>query len=86
MGAFVVAAQTGVPVLPVALAGTRDVLREGHWLPRRGTRDGDASPRRSRRMAPTGAPPSGCATPRVRAILRDCGEPDLEAGASVRKE
>jgi 1-acyl-sn-glycerol-3-phosphate acyltransferase len=37
MGAFVVAAQAGVPVIPVALRGTRSILREGHWLPRRGT-------------------------------------------------
>jgi 1-acyl-sn-glycerol-3-phosphate acyltransferase len=36
MGAFVVAAQAGVPVIPVALRGTRSILREGHWLPRRG--------------------------------------------------
>ncbi|MBU1646504.1 MAG: AMP-binding protein, partial [Gammaproteobacteria bacterium] len=36
MGAFLIAAQNGVPVVPVALAGTRDSLREGHWLPRRG--------------------------------------------------
>jgi 1-acyl-sn-glycerol-3-phosphate acyltransferase len=37
MGAFVVAAQAGVPVIPVTLRGTRSILREGHWLPRRGT-------------------------------------------------
>ena len=36
MGAFVVAAQAGVPVIPVALRGSRSILREGHWLPRRG--------------------------------------------------
>jgi 1-acyl-sn-glycerol-3-phosphate acyltransferase len=36
MGAFVVAAQAGVPVVPVTLRGTRSMLREGHWLPRRG--------------------------------------------------
>ena len=36
MGAFVTAAQAGVPLIPVALRGTRSILREGHWLPRRG--------------------------------------------------
>jgi 1-acyl-sn-glycerol-3-phosphate acyltransferase len=36
MGAFVVAAQAGAPVVPLALRGTRSILREGHWLPRRG--------------------------------------------------
>ncbi|MDX1595204.1 MAG: AMP-binding protein, partial [Gammaproteobacteria bacterium] len=36
MGAFVAAARAGVPVVPVALRGTRSVLRSGTWLPRRG--------------------------------------------------
>ncbi|TXI77889.1 MAG: 1-acyl-sn-glycerol-3-phosphate acyltransferase, partial [Dokdonella sp.] len=36
MGAFVSAARTGVPVLPCALRGTRSVLRDRTWLPRRG--------------------------------------------------
>ena len=35
MGAFVAAAQSGRPVVPVALRGTRSVLRDGSWLPRR---------------------------------------------------
>ena len=35
MGAFVAAAQSGRPVVPVALSGTRSVLRDGSWLPRR---------------------------------------------------
>ena len=37
MGAFVAAARTGLGLQPVALAGTRDRLRDGDWLPRRGT-------------------------------------------------
>ena len=36
MGAFVVAAQAGVPVVPLALRGTRALLRAEQWLPRRG--------------------------------------------------
>ncbi|MDH5726984.1 MAG: AMP-binding protein, partial [Nitrospira sp.] len=36
MGAFVVAANTGVPVVPVAICGTRSILRDGQWWPRRG--------------------------------------------------
>jgi 1-acyl-sn-glycerol-3-phosphate acyltransferase len=36
LGAFVVATQAQVPVVPVALSGTRSVLRDGSWLPRRG--------------------------------------------------
>jgi 1-acyl-sn-glycerol-3-phosphate acyltransferase len=36
MGAFVVAAQTGIPVVPVAIRGPRFILRAGSWRPRRG--------------------------------------------------
>ena len=36
MGAFVAAAEAGVPVVPVAIRGTRSILREGSWFPRRG--------------------------------------------------
>jgi 1-acyl-sn-glycerol-3-phosphate acyltransferase len=35
MGAFVAAAQAGVPVVPAVLRGTRSLLRAGEWLPRR---------------------------------------------------
>jgi 1-acyl-sn-glycerol-3-phosphate acyltransferase len=34
-GAFQVAVQAGVPVLPVALRGVRSVLRDGTWYARR---------------------------------------------------
>ena len=76
MGAFVVAAQAGVPVVPLALHGTRSLLRSGQWLPRRGVV-----------RLTFGAPllPSGTdwtAALQLRdaaraAILRHCGEPDL---------
>jgi len=36
MGAFVLAARVGVPLLPVAICGTRRVLRDGQWFPRYG--------------------------------------------------
>ena len=36
LGAFLVAAETGIPVVPVTLRGTRHVLRGGQWFPRRG--------------------------------------------------
>jgi 1-acyl-sn-glycerol-3-phosphate acyltransferase len=39
MGAFVVAAEAGVPALPVAVHGTRAILRPEHHFPRRGTVD-----------------------------------------------
>ncbi|KAA1249852.1 AMP-binding protein [Mycobacterium simiae] len=39
LGAFVVAAEAGVLVVPVAIRGTRSVLRPGHHFPRRGAID-----------------------------------------------
>jgi 1-acyl-sn-glycerol-3-phosphate acyltransferase len=36
LGAFVIAVDRQVGVVPVTLRGTRSVLREGEWLPRRG--------------------------------------------------
>jgi 1-acyl-sn-glycerol-3-phosphate acyltransferase len=36
MGVFKTAVETGVPVVPVALRGTRRVLRDGSWRPRPG--------------------------------------------------
>jgi 1-acyl-sn-glycerol-3-phosphate acyltransferase len=36
LGAFETAAETGTPVAPLALRGTRRVLRDGVWLPRPG--------------------------------------------------
>ena len=36
MGAFVAAAETGVPVIPVTLRGTRSILRDESWFPRLG--------------------------------------------------
>ena len=35
LGAFVAAAHTDTPLIPVALSGTRKVLPQGTWLPRR---------------------------------------------------
>ncbi len=36
MGAFLTAAESGAPVIPIALRGTRSLLRSDHWFPRRG--------------------------------------------------
>jgi len=75
MGAFVAAAQGGRPVVPVALRGTRSVLRDGSWLPRR-------RPVEVFIAAPL--PPRGPGWSEAlalrdearRAILAHCGEPD----------
>ncbi len=34
MGAFVTAAESALPIVPVAIRGTRSVLRDGSWFPR----------------------------------------------------
>ncbi len=36
LGAFMVAAESGCPVVPIAIRGARSLLRDGQWLPRRG--------------------------------------------------
>jgi 1-acyl-sn-glycerol-3-phosphate acyltransferase len=79
-GAFQVAAQAGVPVVPVALRGVRSVLRDGTWYARR-----------SPIVVSFGAPiaPEGDdwnaavrLRDRVRAeVLKYCGEPDTQAAA-----
>jgi 1-acyl-sn-glycerol-3-phosphate acyltransferase len=76
IGAFLVAAQAGVPLLPVAMRGTRSILRDGQKVIRPG-----------RASISIGAPLIAEDTSwnaavklrdRARAeILRGCGEPDL---------
>ena len=39
LGAFKVAAETGTPVVPVAIRGTRSILRSGSWYPHYGSID-----------------------------------------------
>ena len=78
MGAFVAAASAEVPVVPIAIRGTRNILRERGWLIRRG------------RVAlvvgaPIEPPPAGDIWARALVlrdtarghILRHCGESDL---------
>jgi 1-acyl-sn-glycerol-3-phosphate acyltransferase len=36
MGAFVIAADAGLPVVPVTISGAREILRDGSWFPARG--------------------------------------------------
>jgi len=44
LGAFVVAARAGVPVVPIALHGTRSILRGQQWFPRRGDAELEIGP------------------------------------------
>lgn len=80
MGAFVVAANTGIPVVPVAICGTRSILRDGQWWPRRGaitiTFGAPLLPVTDARDAFAAAVLLRDA---ARAhILRHCGEPDTQ--------
>ncbi|HEY9724099.1 MAG TPA: lysophospholipid acyltransferase family protein, partial [Oscillatoriaceae cyanobacterium] len=74
MGAFVVAADTGAPIVPVALWGTRSLLRGESWFPRPGlARMTIGAP-----IVPTQADWAEALRLRERAyaeILRHCGEP-----------
>jgi len=82
MGAFMIAAQAGVPVVPVTLRGTRSILREGQWLFRRGRVSVTLSPP----LAPKGADWNAAIQLRDAAraeILRLCGEPDLSEEISL---
>ncbi|MGH8677917.1 MAG: lysophospholipid acyltransferase family protein, partial [Burkholderiales bacterium] len=83
LGAFVVAARSGAPVVPVAIRGSRTLLRDGQWFPRRGvlvmTIGAPIWP-------PSDAPDDFAAAVRLRdlaraEILRHCGEPDAGPGA-----
>ena len=76
MGAFVVAAQTDVPLVPVTIRGARSVLRDGSWFARRGaivvTIGAPLLPRGSNWNAAVALRDAARAE-----ILRRCGEPDL---------
>ncbi|HEX9669236.1 MAG TPA: AMP-binding protein [Thermoanaerobaculia bacterium] len=76
LGAFVTAAEAGAPVVPVAVRGTRSLLRGEEWFPRRGAAEVIVRPP----IAPGGAGWSAALALRdaVRAeVLAACGEPDL---------
>jgi 1-acyl-sn-glycerol-3-phosphate acyltransferase len=76
MGAFLVAAEAGVPVMPVTISGTRSVLRGDQWFPRRShIRVHIGTP-----LIATGSGFEAALLLRDAArtkILSQCGEPDL---------
>jgi len=85
LGVFKTAVETGTPIVPVVLTGTRRVLRDGTWLPRPGPIHLWAGPP----IAPEGADWKAIVALRDRVadtIVARCGEPrlDLVAGAPPR--
>jgi 1-acyl-sn-glycerol-3-phosphate acyltransferase len=76
LGAFMISAQSGLPLVPVVVRGTRSVLRDGSWWPRR-------QPVRVSAHAPL--LPEGSAWAHAlklrdaarRVVAAGCGEPDL---------
>jgi 1-acyl-sn-glycerol-3-phosphate acyltransferase len=83
MGAFVVAAESKLRVVPVALRGTRSVLRSGSWFPRPGSVTVTIGPPVVPPVDAEGSVTDAwTAALRMRDearrfILRHCGEPDL---------
>ncbi len=76
LGAFLIAAQAGVPLLPVTIRGMRSILRDGQTVPR----PGRVSISIGAPLIAEGGDWNAAVTLRDRAraeILRGCGEPDL---------
>ena len=82
MGAFVIAANSKIPVVPVALRGTRSALRDGTWLFRRSRLTITVS----KPIVPAGNDWNAAIQLRDATrgeILRLCGEPDLSEETSL---
>jgi len=83
LGAFSVAAQAGVPVIPIAIRGTRSILREESWFPHRGSitieigKPVDPKKIASRADKKQWDVAIGLRDQSREFILRHCGEPDL---------
>jgi len=87
LGAFSVAAQAAAPVIPVAIRGTRSILRSDSWFPHRGAISIEiGAPLDPGKFSAEAGGDSWrvaiALRDRARAfILRHCGEPDLAAEA-----
>jgi 1-acyl-sn-glycerol-3-phosphate acyltransferase len=82
MGAFIIAANSGIPVVPVTVRGTRSALRDGTWLFRKSR----LSVTFSKPLEPAGSDWNAAIQLRdaTRAeILRFSGEPDLGEETSL---
>jgi 1-acyl-sn-glycerol-3-phosphate acyltransferase len=88
LGAFIIAAESRQPLVPIAISGTRAVLRDGSWFPRRGPiRVQIGEPVQIDSEPSASSDDSWQLALRLRQlarsfIVRHCGEPDLNGTAS----
>jgi len=76
IGAFLTAAQLGLPIVPITICGTRSILRSDFWLFRRG----DITVHIGAPIEPQGKDFQAAIALRDATrekILARCGEPDL---------
>jgi 1-acyl-sn-glycerol-3-phosphate acyltransferase len=76
LGAFMVAVEAGMPVTPIAIRGSRSILRGGQWLPRRGRLSihvGEAISSQGKGFKAAVALRDAARA----SVLAHCGEPDL---------
>ncbi|MBW2485018.1 MAG: AMP-binding protein [Deltaproteobacteria bacterium] len=84
MGAFTTAAHLNMPIIPIAIRGTRSILRAGSWFPRHGSITVTIGSPIYPEISPGGLQEEAWATAlRLRNstrewILLHCGEPNLE--------
>ena len=83
LGAFSVATETGTPVIPIAIRGTRSILRSGSWFPHHGSINIDIGEAIDpKQIADESGKDAWHVTIELSErsrefILRHCGEPDL---------
>jgi 1-acyl-sn-glycerol-3-phosphate acyltransferase len=87
MGAFTTAAETGFPVVPIVIRGTRSILRQGSWFPRHNS----ISVNIGEAIYPNQLPKADVWGTAVTLrdltrshMLAEVGEPDLAYGKTVR--
>jgi 1-acyl-sn-glycerol-3-phosphate acyltransferase len=85
MGAFVAAVESGMPVVPIAIRGTRFKMRSETWFPRKGP----VTITIGKPLTPHGTDWNAALKLRNQVredIVRNCGEPDLGPGPQTLEE
>jgi 1-acyl-sn-glycerol-3-phosphate acyltransferase len=84
MGAFVIAADAGIPVVPITIRGAREILRDKTWFPSRGAVTVTIAPP----ILPRGTGWEAAVALREQAraaMLASCGEPALDSAVAIDK-